>query len=158
MAEPVLSLRGFGMTLRGRDGSVTEVSSDLTFDVAPGEFVSIVGPSGSGKTTLLRAASGLRTPTAGEILFSGQPLRGVVPGISVVFQEYNKSLFPWLSIGKNVAMGARRLPPPERDARSGKLCTKSASTASPPATHGSCRAGCSSAPPWPGRLSPTPSC
>jgi NitT/TauT family transport system ATP-binding protein len=117
MAEPVLSLRNLGMTLRGRDGSVTEVSAGLAFDVAPGEFVSIVGPSGSGKTTLLRAASGLRMPTAGEVLFSGKPLRGVVPGISVVFQEYNKSLFPWLSIGKNVAMGARRLPPAERNAR-----------------------------------------
>jgi NitT/TauT family transport system ATP-binding protein len=117
MAEPVLSLRRFGMTLRGRDGSVTEVSADLTFDVDPGEFVSIVGPSGSGKTTLLRAASGLRTPTAGEVLFGGDPVRGVVPGISVVFQEYTKSLFPWLSVGKNVAMGARRLPAGERDAR-----------------------------------------
>jgi NitT/TauT family transport system ATP-binding protein len=117
MAEPVLSLRRFGMTLQGRDGSMTQVSSDMTFDVAPGEFVSIVGPSGSGKTTLLRAASGLRPPTAGEIFFGGRPVRGVAPGISVVFQEYNKSLFPWLSIGKNVAMGARRLPPGDRDAR-----------------------------------------
>lgn len=117
MDEPVLSLRRFGMTLRGRDGSVTEVSADITFDVARGEFVSIVGPSGSGKTTLLRAASGLRMPTAGEVLFDGRPLRGVVPGISVVFQEYNKSLFPWLSINKNVAMGARRLPPADRQAR-----------------------------------------
>lgn len=117
MAEPVLSLRQFGMTLRGRDGSLTQVSSDLSFDVAPGEFVSIVGPSGSGKTTLLRAASGLRKATAGKILFEGRPVDGVVPGISVVFQEYNKSLFPWQSIGKNVAMGARRLPSGDRDAR-----------------------------------------
>ena len=117
MAEPVLSLRRFGVTLRGRDGSVTEVSADLSFDVAPGEFVSIVGPSGCGKTTLLRAASGLRNPTAGDVFFGGQPVRGVVPGISVVFQDYNKSLFPWLSVGKNVAMGARRLPSSDRDAR-----------------------------------------
>jgi NitT/TauT family transport system ATP-binding protein len=117
MAEPVLSLRRIGMTLRGRDGSVTEVSADLSFDVAPGEFVSIVGPSGSGKTTLLRAAAGLRPATTGEIFFDGRPVREVVPGISVVFQEYNKSLFPWLSIGKNVAMGARRLSPADRDAR-----------------------------------------
>jgi NitT/TauT family transport system ATP-binding protein len=117
MPDPVLSLRRFGMTLRGRDGSVTQVSEDLSFDVAPGEFVSIVGPSGSGKTTLLRAASGLRRPSAGEVLFDGKPLTGVVPGISLVFQEYNKSLFPWLSIGKNVALGARRLPAADRDAR-----------------------------------------
>lgn len=117
MAEPILSLRHVGVTLRGRDGSVTEVSADVSFELARDEFVSIVGPSGSGKTTLLRAASGLRAPTAGEVCFDGHPLTDVEPGISIVFQEYNKSLFPWLSIGKNVGMGARRLPPAERAAR-----------------------------------------
>jgi len=115
MAEPVLSVEHLGVTLRGRDGSITEVNADVSFDLGAREFVSIVGPSGSGKTTLLRAASGLRAPTTGEVRLAGRPLDGVVPGISVVFQEYNKSLFPWLSIGKNVAMGARRLPQEERD-------------------------------------------
>ncbi len=114
MADPVLSLDHIGVTLRGRDGSVTEVTADVSLDVAPREFVSIVGPSGSGKTTLLKAASGLRSPTVGQVRFAGRPINGVPPGISVVFQEYNKSLFPWLSIGKNVAMGARRLAPAER--------------------------------------------
>ncbi len=117
MADPILSLRHLQVTLTGRDGSVTEVTADVSLDIAPDEFVSIVGPSGSGKTTLLRAASGLRRPTGGEVLFDGRPLTDVDPGISVVFQEYNKSLFPWLSIGKNVGMGARRLPSAERAAR-----------------------------------------
>ncbi len=76
--------------------------------------VSIVGPSGAGKTTLLRAASGLRPPDRGEVHFDGRPLLDVVPGISVVFQEYNKSLFPWLSVARNVAMGARHLPAERR--------------------------------------------
>lgn len=114
MADPVLSLEHLGVTLTGRDGSVTEVTADVSLDVGRREFVSIVGPSGSGKTTLLRAASGLRRPTAGRVSFAGRDVAGVPRGISVVFQEYNKSLFPWLSIGKNVAMGARRLPPAER--------------------------------------------
>ncbi|HET8976652.1 MAG TPA: ABC transporter ATP-binding protein [Solirubrobacteraceae bacterium] len=114
MSEAVLSVRHIGVTIGGRDGSVTEVTADVDLELAPHEFVCIVGPSGSGKTTLLRACSGLRAPTRGEVRFAGQPVEGVVPGISVVFQEYNKSLFPWLSIGKNVAMGARRLPSRER--------------------------------------------
>lgn len=119
MPDPVLSVDHLGISLRGRDGSITEVTADVSVDIAPGEFVSIVGPSGSGKTTLLKAASGLRTPSQGEVRFEGTPLVGVVPGISVVFQEYNKSLFPWMSIGRNVAMGARRLPAAERAARVG---------------------------------------
>jgi NitT/TauT family transport system ATP-binding protein len=114
LSESMLSLRNVGITLQGQDGSVTEVTHDLSLELAPREFVSIVGPSGSGKTTLLRAASGLRPPTRGQVFFNGAELRGVVPGISIVFQEYNKSLFPWLSVGRNVALGARQRPPKER--------------------------------------------
>ncbi|MGH2896695.1 MAG: ABC transporter ATP-binding protein [Solirubrobacteraceae bacterium] len=114
MSEQVLSLRHIGVTLQGRDGSVTEVTSDVSLDLAPREFVSIVGPSGCGKTTLLRAASGLRAPNRGEVRFAGERVLDVVPGIAVVFQEYNKSLFPWLSIAKNVAIGARRRPADQR--------------------------------------------
>jgi NitT/TauT family transport system ATP-binding protein len=107
-------MRNVGVSLEGRDGSVTEVTADVSLELAPREFVSIVGPSGAGKTTLLRAAAGLLAPTRGEIHFNGAPLVDVVPGISVVFQEYNKSLFPWLSVGRNVAMGARHLPAEQR--------------------------------------------
>ena len=114
MSDPILSLKHLGITLHGRDGSVNEVTADLSLDLARREFVSIVGPSGSGKTTLLRAASGLRRPDRGEVLFDGRPLGDVAPGISIVFQEYNKSLFPWMSIGKNVSLGARRLPQSQR--------------------------------------------
>jgi NitT/TauT family transport system ATP-binding protein len=114
MTDAILSLEHIGITLRGQDGSTTEVTRDVSVDIAPHEFVSIVGPSGCGKTTLLRAASGLRMPSSGRALFDGTPLKDVVPGIAVVFQEYNKSLFPWLSIAKNVAMGAGHLPSAER--------------------------------------------
>ncbi len=117
MAEPILEFEHVGVTLTGRDGSINEVSTDVSLELAPREFVSIVGPSGAGKTTLLRTAAGLRRPTTGEVRFEGRPLEDVRSGISVVFQEYNKSLFPWLSIVKNVAMGARGLAPAERLAR-----------------------------------------
>ncbi len=115
--DSVLSVRRLAMTLTSRDGVSTEVTADVSLELGRREFVSIVGPSGSGKTTLLRAAAGLRRPTRGEVRFEGQPLADVVPGISVVFQEYNKSLFPWMSIGSNVAMGARRLPKEQRATR-----------------------------------------
>jgi NitT/TauT family transport system ATP-binding protein len=114
LSESILSLRHVGVTLQGRDGTIVEVTDDVSLELAPKEFVSIVGPSGSGKTTLLRAASGLRPPTRGEVCFAGRRIDDVVRGISVVFQEYNKSLFPWLSVGRNVAMGARRLPGEQR--------------------------------------------
>lgn len=114
MSEPVLTLEHVGVTLRGRDGSVTEVTADVSLDLRRREFVSIVGPSGCGKTTLLRAASGLRRPSRGHVRFGAETLSDVVPGISIVFQEYNKSLFPWLSIARNVALGARGRPAAER--------------------------------------------
>lgn len=96
--------------LETRDGLSLEVTRDLSFSVAPGELVSIVGPSGAGKTTLLRAISGLSAPTSGTVRFEGSPVTDVPASVSIVFQEYNKSLFPWQSVRKNVAMGTRSLP------------------------------------------------
>ena len=117
MTDSVLSLSHIGITLRGQDGSMTHVSDDISLEVAPREFVSIVGPSGCGKTTLLRAAAGLRPPSSGQVRFRGEELTDVVPGMAVVFQEYNKSLFPWLTIKKNVSVAARQLPTAEREQR-----------------------------------------
>ena len=67
-----------------------------------GEFVSIVGPSGCGKTTLLRCISGLVPTDTGRVLYRGEAVQGVLPALQIVFQEYNRSLFPWLSVAKNV--------------------------------------------------------
>ncbi len=115
MVEPVLSVRNLQVSLRSRDGSVNQITKDVSLDLMPHEFVSIVGPSGSGKTTLLRSAAGLRPPSGGQVLFEGTPVTDVPKGLSIVFQEYNKSLFPWLSVGKNVAVGARELPVDEKN-------------------------------------------
>jgi NitT/TauT family transport system ATP-binding protein len=117
MSDPILELDDMGMTLVGRDRSSTEVTKSVSLAIERGEFVSIVGPSGCGKTTLLRVAAGLRAPTRGQVRFAGRPLNGVADGIALVFQQYNKSLFPWLSVGKNVAMGARSLAKDERAQR-----------------------------------------
>ncbi|HEY8529911.1 MAG TPA: ABC transporter ATP-binding protein [Paenibacillaceae bacterium] len=75
----------------------------LSFSVREGEFVSIVGPSGSGKSTLLKTIAGLLRVTAGEIRVSGQVLTGQIPPqVAVVFQDYSRSLFPWMTVQENV--------------------------------------------------------
>ncbi|WP_353987284.1 ABC transporter ATP-binding protein [Ruicaihuangia caeni] len=76
---------------------------DLSFDIGAGQFVSIVGPSGAGKTTLLRILSGLLQPTKGQVEFEGTPISGVPSGMAMVFQDYSRSLLPWLTAEKNVA-------------------------------------------------------
>jgi NitT/TauT family transport system ATP-binding protein len=92
---------------------------DLTLQVAQGELVSIVGPSGAGKTTLLRCLSGLTRPTAGEIRLDGRPVTDVPEELAIVFQDYSRSLFPWLTVEANVDMPLRRLDldPAERRSR-----------------------------------------
>lgn len=108
-ADTVLQVRDMHKAIESRDGTRTPVSRGVTFDLGQREFVSIVGPSGAGKTTLLRVVGGLSRPTSGEVLYRGAPIDGIPESLSIVFQEYNKSLFPWLSVEKNVAKGARRL-------------------------------------------------
>jgi len=80
---------------------------DITFDVAPGEFFTLVGPSGAGKTTLLRCLAGLLEPTSGTVEFKGRPVTGVPRELAVVLQDYSRSLLPWFSVEKNVALPLR---------------------------------------------------
>jgi NitT/TauT family transport system ATP-binding protein len=75
----------------------------ITFSVEKGEIVCIVGPSGCGKSTLLRAISGLLPPTSGQSRFMAEPIRSVPTDLAFVFQDYSKSLFPWLTVRGNVA-------------------------------------------------------
>ncbi len=72
--------------------------------VEAGQFVCIVGPSGCGKTTLLRCLGGLLTPTSGEVKVGGVPVTGPPDGLAIVFQEYGRSLFPWLRVTENVEL------------------------------------------------------
>lgn len=98
-----------------------EAISDLTFAVHGGEFVSIVGPSGSGKTTLLKVVSGLLRATKGSVAVSGTELTGGVPSdVALVFQDYSRSLFPWMTVQANVEFPLvnRRLPRQEISERS----------------------------------------
>jgi NitT/TauT family transport system ATP-binding protein len=68
----------------------------------------VVGPSGCGKTTLLKCMSGLLAPTRGEVYLHGARIDGPPEKMALVFQEYSRSLFPWMSVRQNVAFPLRR--------------------------------------------------
>ncbi|XUL92474.1 ABC transporter ATP-binding protein [Streptomyces galilaeus] len=99
----LLDVSGLKKVYEG-SGRRVEAVRDLTFTVDAGELVCLVGPSGCGKTTLLKCMGGLLTPTAGEVLLSGRKVSGPPPGMAFVFQEYGRSLFPWMRVGENVEL------------------------------------------------------
>jgi NitT/TauT family transport system ATP-binding protein len=84
-----------------------EVIRGLDLYIAPSAFVVLVGPSGCGKTTLLRLMSGLLQPTTGQVTFGNGPTSTELPHLSVVFQTYSKSLFPWLTAEGNIHLALR---------------------------------------------------
>ena len=88
---------------------------EVSFDVADGEFVSIVGPSGCGKSTLLKIIAGLDTPSSGEVRFRGGPIRGPHSKISMVFQAFG--LFPWRTVLENAEYGLEMQGVPKQDRR-----------------------------------------
>jgi len=91
-----------------RNGRAADVFRDVSFDVRPGEFVSIIGPSGCGKTSLLRCLAGLDAPDAGTVRLGGRVVDGPGAGAAMVFQDAGASLFPWKTVLGNVAFGAVR--------------------------------------------------
>jgi NitT/TauT family transport system ATP-binding protein len=102
-APVILDVAGLAKTYQSR-GRTLEAIRDLTFQIRRGELVCIVGPSGAGKTTLLRCVAGLLDISGGRIRLSGTPVTAPPPGMAVVFQEYGRSLFPWLTVRKNVEL------------------------------------------------------
>jgi NitT/TauT family transport system ATP-binding protein len=101
-----LEVRGLRKVYEGPGRSV-EALADLTFSVGASELVCVVGPSGCGKTTMLRCVAGLLEPTAGEVLLEGARVAGPPPDMAVVFQEYGRSLFPWMTVRANVELPLR---------------------------------------------------
>lgn len=114
--EPMLSVRGLKKVYQADSGDV-EAVRNLTFDLRAGELACLVGPSGSGKTTLLKCISGLMAPTEGEVLLDGKRVSGPPKKMAVVFQEYGRSLFPWMRVRDNVELPLKNqgMPKAERD-------------------------------------------
>ena len=102
----MLDVRGLRKVYEG-SGRRVEALRDLTFTVQAGELVCLVGPSGCGKTILLKCVGGLLAPTAGDVVLEGRPVSGPPPGMAFVFQEYGRSLFPWMRVGENVELPLR---------------------------------------------------
>ena len=84
----------------------------VSLQAADGELVTIVGPSGCGKSTLLRCIAGLLKPTSGRIVLNGAPVTGVPDRLAVVFQDYSRSLYPWLRPRQRRAAAAPHAAPP----------------------------------------------
>ena len=104
-ATPALSLAGVWQAFESADGAEVLALSDVSLDVAHGEFVSLVGPSGCGKSTALRLITGLVSPTRGSAAIHGQPVRERLDDVGMVFQK--ATLLHWLSIEDNVLLPVR---------------------------------------------------
>lgn len=83
---------------------------DVNLTIREGQFTALLGPSGCGKSTLLRIITGLQAPAEGQVLYRGEPVQGVNPKATIVFQTF--ALFPWLTVYENVdlALKARNIP------------------------------------------------
>lgn len=101
--DALISVQGVKKSFKKNDRQDLLVLDDLNFSLGEGEIIALLGKSGSGKSTLLRIIAGLTQPTVGQVLYRGQPIRGPVKGLSMVFQNF--ALFPWLTVLQNVELG-----------------------------------------------------
>src|SRR5689334_21007505 len=109
--QPLLELKGINHTFDLESGQKIKVLRDFQFSLFANEVLAILGPSGCGKSTALRIMAGLLKPTGGRVLVNGQPLTGVNPNLSMVFQSF--ALLPWLTVFENVALALENTPTTE---------------------------------------------
>jgi NitT/TauT family transport system ATP-binding protein len=114
MTEALLEISSLNKVYDGE--KPFEALRDITVSLAPGELVCLVGPSGCGKTTLLKCAAGLLRPTKGTVQLTGEQVTAPPADLAVVFQEYSRSLFPWLNVRRNVELPLKekKIPKAER--------------------------------------------
>jgi NitT/TauT family transport system ATP-binding protein len=100
--ETVLEVKGLSKHFQSNGKTVTALK-DVDFSVHRRELVTVIGPSGCGKSTLIRILAGLESASVGQVLLDGRPVSGPGPDRGMVFQGY--TLFPWLTVKKNVMFG-----------------------------------------------------
>ncbi len=99
--QPILVAKNLSKTYPNGNGGLAALEN-VSFSLRAQEFLCVVGPSGCGKTTLLRLLGGLRVPSAGQVVFEGQPLVRPRRRIGFVFQQAN--LMPWRTVRQNIAL------------------------------------------------------
>src|SRR6201984_2183104 len=102
-APTIAELRNVSKSFTVGHGRELKVLDQIDLSIREGELLALLGQSGSGKSTLLRCLTGLTKPTTGRVLSYGEPLEGINPYASIVFQTF--ALFPWLTVEQNVAVG-----------------------------------------------------
>ncbi|KWH59041.1 ABC transporter ATP-binding protein [Burkholderia anthina] len=102
--DVILDVRHIGKRFTTPQGECVALD-DISFRTHRREFVCVIGPSGCGKSTLIRILAGLDAQTSGEVLLDGKPVDGPGADRGMVFQGY--TLFPWLTVKKNVMFGLR---------------------------------------------------
>jgi ABC-type nitrate/sulfonate/bicarbonate transport system ATPase subunit len=116
VSNKILRIAGVTRTFPGRGRTAPTLALQPTsLTVAPGEFVAILGPSGCGKSTLLRIVAGLDQPTAGTVALDATPVTRPGPDRGMVFQSY--TLFPWLTVERNIRYGLEERGLPEAEQR-----------------------------------------
>src|SRR5271167_1152589 len=98
--EPIIEARGVAHSYAQPGGRCTDILAPTNLVIEPDKIVALLGSSGCGKSTLLRILSGLVAPSAGQVLWHGQPVDGHPPNVAIVFQSF--ALFPWLTVIENV--------------------------------------------------------
>ncbi len=101
--EVILDVRGLSKTFQAPGRPPTIALDRITFQAHRRELICVIGPSGCGKSTLARLVAGLEAPSGGEMLLDGKAIHGPGPDRGMVFQSY--TLFPWLTVLKNVMFG-----------------------------------------------------
>lgn len=99
----VIDFKGLSFAYKAEAGLILD---NINLDFEEEKFICILGKSGCGKSTMLRLMMGLEKPTAGEILFHGEPINDAGLDRGVVFQDYG--LFPWMSAGKNILLALQQ--------------------------------------------------
>jgi NitT/TauT family transport system ATP-binding protein len=99
-APAILAVENIAMRFVTAEGGLTALD-DVSFDVAPGEFLALIGPSGCGKSTLFNIIGGLLSGYQGQVAVGGETISGPHASIGMVFQE--ESTFPWRNVVDNVA-------------------------------------------------------